>query len=168
MNIFVHYNTIFCDIDNTIIYGEYSNLMNKVWNLTQSKTLSRVMMYIQAYLKTYRTNDKLLFHLGKSEAELIFLTARCPSKATRKLVQDIVDKFNLRPDYTLLEIASYEHTKDKFRVIKNYIEAMNDIRQGENQNTVVIDDNNELLCACAQNFANCHIIDPSVYLEELI
>lgn len=85
-----HYDTIYCDIDNTIIHGFMNDLMDITWKYTHSDLIADILMTIQAKFKLYKVNSKLVHMLKNASIPIVFLTARKEHPATQKLIADVI------------------------------------------------------------------------------
>lgn len=92
------YDYIFVDIDGTIIYGFYHQIMHHTWNLFRSDKLSSFLMWLQEKCKFYKVNHKLLYQLIMADAwynsKIVFLTVRAPHPSTMKMLKDIMQGIN--------------------------------------------------------------------------
>lgn len=79
------YDHLYVDIDDTLVYGIWTDLMRHSWNLFRNDWLSQVMMYLQAKLNLFLVNEKLVRMLG-DYTKVTFLTVRAPSFCTRLLL----------------------------------------------------------------------------------
>lgn len=106
-----HYDTIYCDIDNTIVYGFMNDLMDIAWKYTHSDLIADILMTLQAKFKLYKINHKLIKMLKDSTIPIVFITARKPHNATQKLITDVIGiklKFvSLRTDNPAEEKVQY-------------------------------------------------------------
>ena len=55
-----NYDLIVSDIDDTLIYGFWTNLMHHTWNVFRSNILSAILMQLQAKFKLYKVNSTKL------------------------------------------------------------------------------------------------------------
>lgn len=151
-----HYDIIYTDLDNTLIYGLMTDLMDITWNMFKSQKLAEVLMYIQAIFKLYKTNDKLIYQIKRSGLPVVIMTARKPSPATRMLVQDL--------DFTdqgvcLWEMESYFPSSDK-------INAILDTAIDEGKHPILFEDNEKTL----EEAVNCDIdvMNATAYYEKKV
>ena len=113
---------VFVDIDNTLIYGWFTELMHHTWNIFRSDLLSQVLMYLQDKLKLYKVNEKLRYSLLSDTGfhrfgKVVFLTVRAESKATIRTVNRIMtgeDGFIL---YDVVALGSDNGHLDKAQYI---------------------------------------------------
>lgn len=131
------YDMVFVDIDNTLIYGWFTELMHHTWNIFRSYLLSQILMYLQDKLRLYKVNEKLRYSLLSNTGfhrfdKVVFLTVRAESKATIRTVNRIMtgeDDFIL---YDVVALGSDNGHLDKAQYIyKNY----------GNKKCLLIDDN---------------------------
>lgn len=83
------YDVIYTDLDNTLIHGFMTDLMDITWKLFKSEFIAEILMYIQAVFKLYKTNDKLMYQIKQSGLPVIILTARKPSRSTQMIINDL-------------------------------------------------------------------------------
>ena len=50
------YDLIVSDIDDTLIYGWWTDLMHHTWNAVQSPLLSKILMFLQNKFHLYKVN----------------------------------------------------------------------------------------------------------------
>lgn len=127
-----NYDEVFCDIDNTLVYGFITDLMDWTWARFHNQTIARILMYIQAHTKWYKINVPLLWRLTQcNDGVITFLTARCPDNSTLKLLSDIL------PDkkWSLYSLATDRPAHDKIAFITSMVAHPISSRQ------VLIDDN---------------------------
>lgn len=113
------YNSIICDIDDTLIRGWFIDFMDLTWRLFKSKTLSQILMTIQAKLKLYRVNHRvaeLCCRAVNRQKDVYFLTARGYNEGTIKMLQDILPIENLK----IIQLASYNPSRDKYEWIQSH------------------------------------------------
>lgn len=84
-NLAEQYDHIYVDIDDTLIYGFWTDLMKHSWNIFRNDTLSQMAMYLQAKFGLYKLNHKLVRMLGDC-TKVTFLTVRAPSFYTRLML----------------------------------------------------------------------------------
>ena len=53
------YDVIFCDIDDTLIHGLWTDLMAITWRLFKSPTIAEFLMSLQAVFHIFKCNQKL-------------------------------------------------------------------------------------------------------------
>lgn len=85
-----NYDVVFCDIDDTLIYGFWTDLMKYTWNIFRSSALSDILMDLQYIFKIFKVNQKLRHMLVNSTTDIYFLTARKFRPATEKMVHYIL------------------------------------------------------------------------------
>lgn len=108
------YDVIFCDIDDTLIYGFWTNLMAVSWNVFRCNTLSNILMDLQYIYKIYKVNQKLRYMLVNSDTDIYFITARKFRPATEKMVNHILGN---RDNVTFCHLATSNPDVDKFNKI---------------------------------------------------
>ena len=85
------YDLIVCDIDDTLIYGFWTDLMRHSWDMFHSPKLSSVLMALQDWFNLYRVNEKLRYMINNSKTPIVFLTVRAESKHTFNILNKILD-----------------------------------------------------------------------------
>ena len=85
------YDIVFSDIDNTLVYGWMTDLMEITWKLFHSDLIADTLMYLQAKFKLYKVNEMVRYQLLRAR-NIVFLTARKECKATHKLIEDIMGR----------------------------------------------------------------------------
>lgn len=112
------YDIIFSDIDDTIIYGFWTNLMSVTWNLFKSPLISGILMMLQEKFNLYKVNKRLVYILSNTKAKVVFLTARKEHTSTVKMLRKILPdtEFDVSalgtntPSYCkLVEARNYMH-----------------------------------------------------------
>lgn len=85
------YDLIVCDIDDTLIYGFWTDLMRHTWDMFHSPRLSAILMALQDWFNLYRVNEKLRYMINNSKTPIVFLTVRAESKHTFNILNKILD-----------------------------------------------------------------------------
>lgn len=149
-----NYDLIVSDIDDTLIYGFWTDVMHHTWNMFRSPKLSAVLMWLQAKFKLYKINMKL-YHMFKcTDTQIVFLTVRAPSMSTVKMLSDIMG----RTKFSLIELGTDLGVSQKAEVVERYLERF--------PNILFIDDNK----AIRDNVAGLEVdvIDPILMREKII
>lgn len=143
-----YYNVIFCDIDDTLIYGFWTDLMRVTWDIFRNNALSDILMWLQYKFNLYRVNTKLI-HFIKNQYNpsmyknrVVFITARKSNESTRKMLQDIFRRYRVSNLFTVHELASSNAAIDKTAEVLDILECLDEI-EGE-CNYCFIDDNTEV------------------------
>ena len=108
------YDIVFSDIDDTLVYGWMTNLMEITWKLFHSDLIADTLMYLQAKFKLYKVNEMVRYQLMQSKT-VIFITARKECKATHKLIEDIMDK-----EFKVQSLRTDNSPEDKTKFIKEF------------------------------------------------
>lgn len=87
------YDHVYVDIDDTLIYGFWTDLMRHTWNIFRCNLLSEFLMAMQYKYKLWTINRKLLYMLPNQD-KVTYLTVRAESKYTVKMLNEIL--FGLR------------------------------------------------------------------------
>lgn len=95
------YDLIVSDIDDTIIYGFWTDLMHHTWEIFQSPILSKVLMLLQNKLHLYKVNQKLVHMLKNTGTPLVILTVRAANDNTIEMLNKILDR-----DFTIYELET--------------------------------------------------------------
>lgn len=123
MRTFNQYDLIVCDIDDTLIYGFWTDLMHHTWNLFRSDTLSSVLMFLQEKFKLYKVNMPLLYRLLNCEVPVVFLTVRRTCPSTLRMLYDIMSPHK----FSLIELGTDLGIQQKAEVVENYLSHFPDI-----------------------------------------
>lgn len=151
-----HYDIIYCDLDNTLIYGAITDLMDITWKLFKSNFIAEVLMTIQALFRLYKTNDKLIYQIKQSGLPVVIMTARKGSAATHLLVDQL--------DFTdqgvcLVEMGtSFPETEKINAIIETALE--------EDKRPILFDDNAKTREEAV--FCDIDVIDPTSYYEKKV
>ena len=108
------YDIVFSDIDNTLVYGWMTDLMEITWKLFHSDLIADTLMYLQAKFKLYKVNEMVRYQLMQSKT-VIFITARKECKATHKLIEDIMGK-----EFKVQSLRTDNSPEDKTKFIKEF------------------------------------------------
>lgn len=117
------YDLIISDIDNTLIYGPWTELMHHSWNFCRSDLLSSILMYLQATFKIYKVNMKLYHMMKCTDTPIVFLTVRAQSNSTLKMLYDIMG----RTPFGLIELGTDLGAQQKAEVVEKYLERFPNI-----------------------------------------
>lgn len=148
-----NYDLIVSDIDDTIIYGFWTDLMHHSWNIFRSNLLSSILMWLQAKFKIYKVNQKLLFMMKCTDAPIVFLTVRASNDSTARMLYDIMGTI----PFGLIELGTDLGVQQKAEVVEKYLERF--------PNILFIDDNK----AIRDNVAGLEVdvLDPIAMREDL-
>ena len=108
------YDIVFSDIDNTLVYGWMTDLMEITWKLFHSDLIADTLMYFQAKFKLYKVNEMVRYQLMQAR-NVIFITARKECKATHKLIEDITGK-----EFKIESLRTDNSPEDKTKFIKEF------------------------------------------------
>ena len=108
------YDIVFSDIDNTLVYGWMTDLMEITWKLFHSDLIADTLMYLQAKFKLYKVNEMVRYQLMQAR-DVVFLTARKECKATYKLIEDITGK-----EFKIESLRTDNSPEDKTKFIKEF------------------------------------------------
>ena len=108
------YTIVFSDIDNTLVYGWMTDLMEITWKLFHSDLISDILMYLQAEFKLYKVNEMVRYQLLRAR-NVVFLTARRECKATHKLIEDIMGR-----EFLVQSLRTDNSPEDKTKFIKEF------------------------------------------------
>ena len=132
------YRYIICDIDDTLVYGWFTDLMRITWDVFRNNTLSDFLMEMQNKFNLYKVNPLLKYILNNYDGQILFLTARKECEATIKLVYKILELSET--DEVLVVALSTDHPEiDKIDFIEDLLPY------GE---VCVFDDNKKVLEEC--------------------
>lgn len=123
------YDIIICDIDETLIYGFWIDLMRVTWNIFRSNLISDILMLLQSHFLLFRLNWKLWYILVTSPAQIHFVTARKHSKATEKLIDIIMNlDDNCHPNYSIVSLQTDYPDVDKLNYVIGLLEKYPDAK----------------------------------------
>ena len=108
------YDIVFSDIDDTLVYGWMTDLMEITWKLFHSDLIADTLMYLQAKFKLYKVNEMVRYQLMQAK-HVIFITARKECKATHKLIEDIMGK-----EFKVQSLRTDNSPEDKTKFIKEF------------------------------------------------
>lgn len=146
------YNVVICDIDDTLIYGFWTDLMRVTWDLFHNEILTNVLMYLQATFKLYKVNQKLRYMLNRYHFHLYFVTARKESASTVKTLSQIITR-----NFNIMELGTDNPEIDKNIITRRLMTIHN------TNNILVIDDNEKV-----RRLSEVNTLDPTPLFEELI
>ena len=109
------YDIVFSDIDNTLVYGWMTDLMDITWKLFRSDLIANTLMYLQAKFNLYKVNEMVRYQLQRAGV-VIFITARKECKATHKLIEDIMDG-----EFPVISLRTDNSPEEKTRYIKGLL-----------------------------------------------
>lgn len=149
-----NYDLIISDIDDTLVYGFWTNIMHHTWGWFRSDLLSGILMFLQAKFKFYKVNMKLFYMLKLADTPVVFLTVRRQSDSTVKMLHDIMG----HSSWSLIELGTDYGVQQKAEVVERYLERFPRI--------LFIDDNK----AIRDNVEGLEVdvLDPTLLRERLI
>ena len=146
------YDIVFSDIDNTLVYGWMTDLMEITWKLFHSDLIADILMYLQANFKLYKVNEMVRYQLMQAR-NVVFLTARKECKATHKLIEDITDK-----EFKIESLRTDNSPEDKTKFIKEFGDGL----------SLFFEDNKETRWRVMKELPNVLALDPVPMREVLI
>lgn len=146
------YNIVFSDIDNTLVYGWMTDLMEITWKLFHSDLISDILMNLQAQFKLYKVNEMVRYQLLRART-VVFLTARKECKATHKLIEDIMGR-----EFNIESLRTDNSPEDKTK----------SIRKLGNGLFLFFEDNKETRWKVMKELPNVLALDPVPMREVLI
>ena len=147
------YDIVFSDIDNTLVYGWMTDLMEITWKLFHSDLIADTLMYLQAKFKLYKVNEMVRYQLMQAK-HVIFITARKECKATHKLIEDITGK-----EFKVESLRTDNSSEDKTNFIKEF---------GKNGLSLFFEDNKATRWKVMKELPNVLALDPVPMREVLI
>lgn len=147
------YDIVFSDIDNTLVYGWMTDLMEITWKLFHSDLIADTLMYLQAKFKLYKVNEMVRYQLLRAR-NVIFLTARKECKATHKLIEDIMGR-----EFKIESLRTDNSPEDKTEFIRKF---------GKNGLFLFFEDNKEARWRVMKELPNVLALDPVPMREVLI
>lgn len=152
------YDVIFCDIDDTLVHGLWTDLMSITWKAFRSPTIADFLMTLQAVFHIFQCNQKLRYMLMECHKPIIFLTARKETLATSMLIKSILDKGDL--DITICSLATDKPAIDKVNKIVFFMQTcMYD-------KVCLFDDNPDVRELAGQ--LDIDVFDPTTMFEEKV
>ena len=149
----VDYDIVFSDIDDTLVYGWMTDLMEITWKLFHSDLIADTLMYLQAKFKLYKVNEMVRYQLMQAK-HVIFITARKECKATYKLIEDIMGK-----EFKIESLRTDNSPEDKTKFIKEF---------GKNGLFLFFEDNKATRWRVMKELPNVLALDPVPMREVLI
>ena len=146
------YDIVFSDIDNTLVYGWMTDLMEITWKLFHSDLIADTLMYLQAKFKLYKVNEMVRHQLMQAR-NVVFLTARKECKATHKLIEDIMGK-----EFKIESLRTDNSPEDKTKFIKEFGDGL----------SLFFEDNKETRWRVMKELPNVLALDPVPMREVLI
>lgn len=152
------YDVIFCDIDDTLIHGVWTDLMSVTWRMFRNPAIAEILMSLQAAFHIFQCNQKLRYMLMNCKKPIIFLTARKECLATHILLKSILKKGDL--DFSICSLASDKPAIDKLNKIVFFMQTC------IYDKVCLFDDNEDVRDAVAQ--LDIDVFDPTTMFEEKI
>ena len=146
------YDIVFSDIDNTLVYGWMTDLMEITWKLFHSDLIADTLMYFQAKFKLYKVNEMVRYQLMQAR-NVIFITARKECKATHKLIEDITGK-----EFKIESLRTDNSPEDKTKFIKEFGDGL----------FLFFEDNKDTRWKVMKELPNVLALDPVPMREVLI
>ena len=146
------YDIVFSDIDDTLVYGWMTNLMEITWKLFHSDLIADTLMYLQAKFKLYKVNEMVRYQLIQAR-NVIFITARKECKATHKLIEDIMGK-----EFKVQSLRTDNSPEDKTKFIKEFGDGL----------SLFFEDNKATRWKVMKELPNVLALDPVPMREVLI
>ena len=146
------YDIVFSDIDNTLVYGWMTDLMEITWKLFHSDLIADTLMYLQAKFKLYKVNEMVRYQLLRAR-NIVFLTARKECKATHKLIEDIMGR-----EFKVQSLRTDNSPEDKTKFIKEFGDGL----------FLFFEDNKDTRWKVMKELPNALALDPVPMREVLI
>lgn len=147
------YDIVFSDIDNTLVYGWMTDLMEITWKLFHSDLIADTLMYLQAKFKLYKVNEMVRYQLLRAR-NVMFLTARKECKATHKLIEDVMGR-----EFKIESLRTDNSPEDKTKSIMEF---------GKNGLFLFFEDNKATRWKVMKELPNVLALDPVPMREVLI
>lgn len=151
------YDIIFCDIDDTLIHGIWTDIMKYTWNIFRCNLLSDILMTLQNKFNIFVVNQKLRYMLINSNKPLVFLTARKHVEGTEKMLDKILGD----REYYIEHLATDNPAMDKASAIFEYMENCTFDK------ACIFDDNDDVRSYCTL-WLGIDAFDPRPMFERLI
>ena len=154
------YDAIFVDIDDTIIYGPWTDLMRYTWDWFHSNAISDFLMAVQNKFNIFKVNHKLVRMLLNvyGKRAVYFLTARKESMATRDMLNKILGFYPC-----VFSLATDNPALDKVQFIFDEFE----FRDDSNWKVCLFDDNDEVR-EYANQYNQIDAFNPTPMFEKLV
>lgn len=152
------YDVIFCDIDDTLVHGLWTDLMAITWRLFKSPTIAEFLMTFQAVFHIFKCNQKLRYMLMNCQKPIIFLTARKEAFATHLLIKSILDKKDI--EISICSLATDKPAIDKLNKIVFFMQTC------MYNKVCLFDDNAEVREAALQ--LDIDVFDPTAMFEKKV
>lgn len=151
-----NYDIIFSDIDDTLIYGVWTDIMAATWSIFHCNFLSDILMTLQDMFNLFKVNHKLVYMIKQSGLPVIFLTARKYCPATENIINKI-----FRENYLggVLSLQTDNPHLDK-------IDCIHDMAIEEGLRACIFDDN--IYVRKAASLDGIDAFDPTVMFEEKV
>ena len=146
------YDIVFSDIDNTLVYGWMTDLMEITWKLFHSDLIADTLMYLQAKFRLYKVNEMVRYQLLRAR-NIVFLTARKECNATHELIEDIMGK-----EFKIESLRTDNSPEDKTKFIKEFGDGL----------SLFFEDNKETRWRVMKELPNVLALDPVPMREVLI
>ena len=146
------YDIVFSDIDNTLVYGWMTDLMEITWKLFHSDLIADTLMYLQAKFRLYKVNEMVRYQLMQAK-DVVFLTARKECKATHKLIEDIMGR-----EFKIESLRTDNSPEDKTKFIKEFGDGL----------SLFFEDNKATRWRVMKELPNVLALDPVPMREVLI
>lgn len=146
------YDIVFSDIDNTLVYGWMTDLMEITWKLFHSDLLADTLMHLQAKFRLYKVNEMVRYQLMQAR-NVIFITARKECRATHKLIEDIIGK-----EFKIESLRTDNSPEDKTKFIKEFGDGL----------FLFFEDNKDTRWKVMKELHNVLALDPVPMREVLI
>ena len=146
------YDIVFSDIDNTLVYGWMTDLMEITWKLFHSDLIADTLMYLQAKFRLYKVNEMVRYQLLRAR-NVVFLTARKECKAAHKLIEDIMGK-----EFKIESLRTDNSPEDKTKSIREFGNGL----------FLFLEDNKETRWRVMKELPNVLALDPVPMREVLI
>lgn len=146
------YDIIITDIDDTLIYGFWTDLMHYTWNWFRSPILSKILMFLQNKFSLYKVNQKLVYMLKKTKTPLVVMTVRAKNDNTIEMLSKILER----------DFKIYELETDYGFIVKP--QAICDLLE-DYPRAIFFEDNKQIRDEARQ--LEIDVIDPTLMREEL-
>lgn len=155
-----HYDAVFVDIDNTLIYGWWTVVMHYTWEWFHSNLISDFLMDVQNRFNIFKINRKLVMMLSEvyGKRPLYFVTARKECYATREMLNKILGFYPC-----VFSLATDNPAVDKVQFIFDEFEFRDDL----NWKVCLFDDNDEVR-EYANQYNQIDAFNPTVMFEKLV
>lgn len=155
------YDIVFSDIDNTLVYGWMTDLMEITWKIFHSDLIADTLMHLQAKFKLYKVNEMVRYQLLRAR-NVVFLTARKECKATHRLIENIMGR-----EFLIESLRTDNSPEDKTNAINTFNDRWGICYYGD-ESYLFFEDSKAVRWKVMKELPNVLALDPVPMREVLI